>query len=292
MTFSYRGVALAAFQAGNDILQLADFQPTDSEGELQSVVDTIKYFQQQYQVDNDFASKVDQAVLRILALKTRLYPDFSIATVQGSQDGLSGLKQDSALDSENCKAGVTQISPNPKTPGATAVEPPTSADRIVVLTDSRNIVPCPSCAQEADLSPTEMAQTILRLYGPGASGLIAATRIQSYTFKDLYSYLQGVPSPDLETALKSATVILALVRSPDVVASRKHPHFRIYSHSGRISSAIRISTSLRWKRHTIWIRPRSANSMRITRCIRKTTAVWKSAPGCFSAISRRAELRR
>ena len=105
MTFSYRGVALAAFQAGNDILQLADFQATDSEGELQSVIDTIKYFQQQYQADNDFASKVDQAVLRILALKTRLYPDFSIASVQGSQDGLSGLKQIARWTPKTAKPG-------------------------------------------------------------------------------------------------------------------------------------------------------------------------------------------
>ncbi len=214
MTFSYRGVALAAFQAGNDILQLSDFQATDTEGELQSVIDTIKYFQQQYQADNDFASRVDQAVLRILALKNRINPVFSIGSVQRSPDALSGLKPDSGLASESCKTGVTLISPNLNTPGTTVIEPPTSADRIVVLTDLRAVVPCPSCAQEPDLSPGIMADTILRLYGPGASGLITATRIQSFTFKDLNNYLLGVPSPELETALTNATVIVAMIRSP------------------------------------------------------------------------------
>ena len=214
MTFSNRGVAVAALQAGNDILQLSNFQDPETGSELPTIVDTIKYFLQEYQVDPDFAGKVDQAVLRILTLKTRLYPSFSLDFVQRSPDALGGLKQDSGNTIASCKAGVTQISPNPKAIGGTVIEPPTSADRLVVLTDSRTVIPCPSCAAEADLSPGIMADTILRLYGPGASGLIAPTRIQSFTFKDLNSYLVGVPSPDLENALANATVILVLLRSP------------------------------------------------------------------------------
>jgi beta-N-acetylhexosaminidase len=211
MTFSNRGVAMDALKAGNDVLQLSGFQdPAAGGSELQTLVDTIKYFQQTYQTDSDFAAKVDQAVLRILALKSRLYPSFTSDATQRSPDALTGLKQDKALSTESCKAAVTSIS----APGGTVIEPPTSADRLVVLTDSRAVAPCPSCAQEADLSPSVMADTILRLYGPGASGLIAPSRIQSFTFKDLNSYLAGVPSPGLETALTNSTVILALLRSP------------------------------------------------------------------------------
>jgi beta-N-acetylhexosaminidase len=214
MTFSNRGVALAALQAGNDILQLSNFQDPDTGSELPTIIDTIKYFQQEYQADKDFAGKVDQAVLRILTLKTRMFPTFSPGSVQRSQEALGGLKQDSGITSESCKAGVTLISPNLKAPGGTIIEPPTSADRLVVLTDSRTVIPCPSCAAEADLSSGIMAETILRLYGPGASGLIAPSRIQSFSFKDLNSFLSGVSSPDLENALANATVILALLRSP------------------------------------------------------------------------------
>jgi beta-N-acetylhexosaminidase len=215
MTFSNRGVAMDALKAGNDVLQLSGFQdPATGGSELQTLIDTIKYFQQQYRADPDFAAIVDQAVLRILAVKSRIYPTFASYTTQRSLEALSGLKQETGLSTESCKAGVTLISPILKAPGGTIIEPPTSADRLVVLTDSRAVVPCPSCAQEADLSPGIMADTILRLYGPGASGLIAPTRIKSYTFKDLNSYLAGVPSPDLETALTNSTVILALLRSP------------------------------------------------------------------------------
>ncbi len=213
-TFSNKGVALNAFQAGNDILQISNFASVEGQTELQATVDTIKYFQGQYASNTEFAGKVDQAVLRILALKKRLYPDFSISTVLKSDDGLAKLKSDSGTPLEICKAGATQISPNPESPGGTVVEPPTSADRILVLTDSRPVTPCPSCATEVDIAPTAFADTILRMYGPGASGLIAPTRIQSYSFKDLYGWLQGVDLPDLEIALANSTVIVALIRTP------------------------------------------------------------------------------
>jgi beta-N-acetylhexosaminidase len=213
-TYSNKGVAFNAFQAGNDILQISNFASVEGQTELQATIDTIKFFQGKYESDNEFAGRVDQAVLRILALKKRLFPDFSISSVLNSESGLKKLKSDSGTSSEICKAGATQISPDPQSTGGAAIEPPTSADRIVVLTDSRSITPCPSCAAEQDIAPMSFADTILRLYGPGASGLIAPTRIQSYSFKDLYGYLQGVDLPDLEIALANATVIVALIRAP------------------------------------------------------------------------------
>jgi beta-N-acetylhexosaminidase len=213
-TYSNKGVALNAFQAGNDILQIANFASIEGQTELQATADTIKYFQQYYQSDTEFAGKVDQAVLRILALKNRMYPEFSLEAVLRPEASLESLKTDKATPSDICKAGATLISPNPETSGGAAIEPPTSADRLVVLTDSRTVVPCPSCTTELDITPTAMAETILKLYGPGASGLISPTRIQSYSFKDLYGYLQGVNLPDLGIALTNASVIVALIRTP------------------------------------------------------------------------------
>jgi beta-N-acetylhexosaminidase len=213
-TYSNKGVALNAFQAGNDILQISNFASVEGQTELQATVDTIKYFQGQYESNPEFAGRVDQAVLRILALKKRLYPDFSISSVLKPDAGLAKLKSDSGTALEICKAAATQISPNPVSTGGTVVEPPTSADRILVLTDSRPITPCPSCATELDIAPTAFADTILRMYGPGASGLITPTRIKSYSFKDLYGWLQGVDLPDLEIALANSTVIVALIRTP------------------------------------------------------------------------------
>jgi beta-N-acetylhexosaminidase len=213
-TYSNKGVALNAFQAGNDILQISNFASLEGQTELQATIETIKYFQQTYETNTEFAGKVDQAVLRILSLKNRLYPDFSIQSVLRPEASLANLKSDKGIPSDICKAGATLISPNPESTGGTSIEPPTSADRIVVLTDSRSVIPCPSCVTELDLSPSVFADTILRLYGPGASGLISPTRIQSYSFKDLYGYLQGVDLPDFEIALTNSTVIVALIRTP------------------------------------------------------------------------------
>jgi beta-N-acetylhexosaminidase len=222
-TFSNKHVALNAFQAGNDILQLSDFSDTEEQSGFQAMADTIRYFQQNYKDDVEFAGKVDQAVLRILSLKKRLYPVFSFQSVIKSEDGLESLKQDAGVtEFEICKAGVTMLSPNPETSGGAVIEAPTSGDRVVVLTDSRMVVPCPSCAPEADISTGLFADTILKLYGPGASGLIIPTRIQSYTFKDLSAYLQGVQLPDLDIALKNATVIVALIRTPSPSAPESY----------------------------------------------------------------------
>ncbi|MBN2085933.1 MAG: hypothetical protein JW748_11995 [Anaerolineales bacterium] len=213
-TFSNKGVALNAFQAGNDILQISNLASLEGQTELQAAIETIKYFQQSYETNSEFAGKVDQAVLRILALKKRLYPDFSIASVLKPDTGLANLKSDTVTSADICRAGATLISPDPASTGGMGIEPPTSADRIVVLTDSRAVAPCPSCATELDIAPTAFADTILRLYGPGASGLIAPTRVQSYSFRDLFGYLQGVDLPDLEIALANSTVIVALIRTP------------------------------------------------------------------------------
>jgi beta-N-acetylhexosaminidase len=213
-TFSNKHVAFSAFQAGNDILQLSDFVGTEDQDEFTATTDTIRYFQQKYSEDQEFANRVDQAVLRILALKNRLYPVFAPQLIQRSDVYLENLKAGQGVTAEICKAGVTQISPNPQAAGGSEIESPTSTDRIVVLTDSRMVTPCPSCPAESDIPPTILAETILRLYGPGASGLIAPTRIQSYSFRDLQGYLQGVQLPDLDIALTNSTVLVALIRTP------------------------------------------------------------------------------
>jgi beta-N-acetylhexosaminidase len=230
-TYSNKHVALSAFQAGNDILQISNFTSFEGQTELQAAVDTIKYFQQSYGTNSEFAEKVDQAVLRILALKKRLYPDFSIESVLRSDAALANLKSDKTTPSDICKAGATLISPNLATTGGASVLPPTSTDRLLVLTDSRSVTPCPSCAAEVDLSPTAFADTILRLYGPGASGLIYPTRVQSYSFKDLYGYLQGVELPDLEVALTNASVIVALIQAPSPNAPESYAFQRLLEES-------------------------------------------------------------
>lgn len=214
LTFSNRYIALNAFQAGNDILQLSDFSDPETGDEMQPITDTIRYFQQKYQTEEDFAALVDQAVLRILALKRRLYPVFSARNAQVDTEQLNLLGTNNQLSSAICKDGASLISPGLNANGELDLEPPSAADRILILTDSRQVVPCPGCAMEMDLSPTALSDTILRLYGPGASGFVESSRVSSYTFRDVYAYLQGTTSPDLDKSITNSTILVVLMRNP------------------------------------------------------------------------------
>jgi beta-N-acetylhexosaminidase len=217
LTFSNRYIALNAFQAGNDILQLSNFSDPITGDEMQTITDTIRYFQQKYETEEDFAARVDAAVTRILALKHGLYPVFSPEKVQIPAENLKAIGGKNQQVSAICRDGASLISPPLNAQGELDFEPPTAADRILILTDSRQIVPCPGCAVESDLSPTALSDTILRLYGPGASGFVESSHVSSFTFRELYTYLQGTtPSADLEKALTNASIIVALMRNPQM----------------------------------------------------------------------------
>jgi beta-N-acetylhexosaminidase len=43
---------------------------------------------------------------------------------------------------------------------------------------------------------------------------VESSRVSSFTFRDLFAYLQGTPSPDLDKALTNSTIIVALIRNP------------------------------------------------------------------------------
>ncbi len=72
-TFLANRIASDAFQAGNDLLWLAEFDSGDDEG-LGALEETILFFIVQYSEKPDFAAAVDEAVRRILRAKLRLYP--------------------------------------------------------------------------------------------------------------------------------------------------------------------------------------------------------------------------
>ncbi|MEZ4519025.1 MAG: glycoside hydrolase family 3 N-terminal domain-containing protein [Chloroflexota bacterium] len=73
--FPHRQVAKDALLAGNDLLYVAEFALGDNntEVELANVKDTIRWFEEKYTTDPTFQLRVDDAVLRTLELKLRLY---------------------------------------------------------------------------------------------------------------------------------------------------------------------------------------------------------------------------
>jgi beta-N-acetylhexosaminidase len=82
--FPHRRVAKDALLAGNDLLILAEFALGDApyEQQLANIKNTILWFREKYETDQSFQQRVDEAVLRILQLKLRLYgEDFSADNV-------------------------------------------------------------------------------------------------------------------------------------------------------------------------------------------------------------------
>jgi beta-N-acetylhexosaminidase len=194
--------------AGNDLLTLSRFSLTDSwEDHMRNVTDTILFFQARYEEDETFRSRVDQSVRRILALKRRLCPEFSQEGCTGSADELSTLGAANGSVAQIAQGAVTLLYPAVDELAVRLPRPPRQDENILIFTDSREVRECDRCLPFYLLNPQALEETILRLYGPEATGQVDPDRIQSYTFAELHAFLQ-YGSPDLETAIGEADWIV------------------------------------------------------------------------------------
>ncbi|HLC35384.1 MAG TPA: glycoside hydrolase family 3 N-terminal domain-containing protein [Anaerolineales bacterium] len=222
VAFAGRLLAKDAFLAGNDLLLLADFRSSGVGDERLSIEETIASFVQKYQEDAAFAQRVDESVVRILALKYRLYPFFdslSSTTYPGSRIEVG---QDAAVAFEIESRGLTRLSPASAEVDERGLEPPTTGDRILFLTDSRSYRPCTACDSVALVPYDVLRKVVERMYGPQGSGQISAARLTSYSFADLATYLQGSPNENLARDLDSATIIVALTLNTDPAVAGSH----------------------------------------------------------------------
>jgi beta-N-acetylhexosaminidase len=195
--FPHRRIARDALLAGNDLLLLSDFAlgHGNYEAEVANIKDTIAWFHERYETDQAFQQRVNDAVLRILQLKLRLYNgDFSTENVLVDTAAMPGiLNQGEATLFNLAQEAITLLAP-------TASElvgqlPPNPNDNIVIFTDVRESQPCAACPAEAQLGVTDLEERMLALYGPQASGQLQENRIQSFSFADLLAFLQAGSSP-------------------------------------------------------------------------------------------------
>jgi beta-N-acetylhexosaminidase len=227
--FQNRRIARDAFNAGNDLLLLSDFALNPRSDQAAKIADTITYFRQQYQADQNFAASVDAAVLRILSLKLRLYGGlFDPSQATRPVAGLNVLNQAQADVMAVAQAGAALVSPPQDVP-----EPPSRAQHIVFFTDVRQGQQCSSCPKYPLLDKRQLEQVVTDLYGRGGSGQVSAGNLVSFSFDDLAQYLQATPAttgdqtptPEpspVETALQQADwlVFSMLNVPPDVPSSR------------------------------------------------------------------------
>lgn len=203
-SFPHRQIATDAFFAGNDLLYLADFVRTNGSynEERGNIRDTITWFQEKYLSDQSFRQRVDEAVLRILILKLKLYgPNWSLNNVlTPNQNLFNQLDQGNPAIFNLAQQAVTLLAPSSLEEYIQRVPlPPNINHNLVIFTDSREVRQCSSCAAQSILSTTEIEERIIALYGPQASGQISPDRIQSFSYADLLSYLEAerIARPDL-----------------------------------------------------------------------------------------------
>jgi beta-N-acetylhexosaminidase len=207
-SFPHRQIALDAFMAGNDLLTLSRFSLTDSwEDHMLNVTDTILFFQARYEEDETFRSRVDQSVRRILTLKRRMCTEFSLDDCTGSGEALPDIGTANGSVAQIAQGAVTLLYPAADELAVRLPRPPRQDENILIFTDSREARECDRCLPFYLLNPQALEETILRLYGPKATGQVDPERIRSYTFAELHAFLQ-YGSPDLASAIGEADWIV------------------------------------------------------------------------------------
>lgn len=199
--FPHRQVAKDALLAGNDLLYVADFALGENNfsTELTNIKDTINWFQGRYASDPTFQQRVDEAVLRILKLKLRLYgSDFSYANITKADETDGQLPFQPAgpsAFSDIAESAVTLLAPGQDELNSRLVSPPGVNQQIVVFTDIREVQPCQGCPPLSLLGENALQNRILALYGPDGSGQVQTENITSFSFADLNEFLDAGGAP-------------------------------------------------------------------------------------------------
>jgi len=196
--FDAKAVARNAFLAGNDILYIDGMVATGDPDEYTTLISTIDFLVQKYREDSAFAKRVDTSVQRILAAKMRLYESFSLSNVNTHQLTNEILDQSQDVTSEVAQNGVTLISPSAQELDAILPSAPLWYEGMVIFTDVRRTQLCSDCPLFNNIENNDLANALIRLYGPDVGGQILENRLSSYTFGQLTDLLDNVEDTTTE----------------------------------------------------------------------------------------------
>ncbi|MEW5958513.1 MAG: glycoside hydrolase family 3 N-terminal domain-containing protein [Chloroflexota bacterium] len=240
-TFPHRRIAKEAFLAGNDVLCLVQFDLKSIwSDQFANIKDTIFFFRTEYLNNPTFAKQVDEAVARILRLKLKLYPNPSLEALNIDPGrALQVASQARPIVGDIARQSLTLLYPSREELGARLPQPPRPDETILVVTDTRLARECftDNCQpQELFLPRTTVEETILRLYGPGASGQIQPERISSITFSELKLALGGALTPPPEPPEESQT-------RPEIQLSTEEVRQKIQEADWLIFATLDLNTS-------------------------------------------------
>jgi beta-N-acetylhexosaminidase len=211
-SFSAQLVARDAFLAGNDLLYMGNIVSSEVPDNYTTVVQTMDFITQKYQGDSAFAKRVDDAVVRILTAKYRLYGTFSPGLVVPRESGLTLLNQPESqtVTSDVARQSATLVNPDTPLDLETILpSPPSVSDHIVFLTDTRPGRQCSTCTEEPMLAKDALQNVILRLYGFQSGGQVMGGRLVSHSLDSVAGILNGgTGNQDLENSLNQANWVV------------------------------------------------------------------------------------
>jgi beta-N-acetylhexosaminidase len=208
-SFPHRRIAKEAFLAGNDVLSLVQFDLKSIwSDQFANIKDTIFFFRTEYINNPAFAAQVDAAVARILKLKLKLYPELTLDVLNTDPGrALEIASQPRPVVDEIARQSLTLLYPSPEELRLRIPEPPRPDEKILIVADTRFTRECflASCEPiELYLPRLTIEETILRLYGPGATGQIQPENIRTITFSELKLALGGSLVPQTEVTEEAA----------------------------------------------------------------------------------------
>ncbi len=215
-TFKSHLVARDAFLAGNDLLILSDFKNPEDDNELTTIEFTLDFFAQKYREDSSFAQLVDNAVMRILSLKLRMFgEDFRRARVYPPSFLPDDIGEDSEVTTQVAMTASTLVSPSQDEVIQRLGGAPQLGERILFFTDVRMVRQCSTCEDQQWMNVRGLEQTVLSLYGPAAAGEVGSWNLSSYSMADLAYFLGAPVEGVVETALAPPEELEELLISAD-----------------------------------------------------------------------------
>ncbi len=229
LTFNARRVTQDALEAGNDLLILDHFSADENwAAHFTNITDTLEYLASRYKTDTTFQTIVDSAVYRLISMKLRIYPNFSLDAVQLDSEvaleGPSTEQQD--VNAQVARQALTLIFPLSED---LLPPPPQKDEPIVIFSQQHYISPGEGMATFPLLRSQAIDDALMQFYGPDGTGVVRFDSVQSFTFEDLLSALatenvsvEEVPFPsagETPTVVTGTVTPVPALEGPDPVSS-------------------------------------------------------------------------
>ncbi|OJX46188.1 MAG: hypothetical protein BGO78_04725 [Chloroflexi bacterium 44-23] len=215
-SYDPRQIARSAFLSGNDLLLLDLYIDARDLDPYATTLRILEFFTQKYLEDTAFAQRVDSSVKRILRLKNKLYPQFSIDRILPDADNLSNIGTNQNISFEVANQSAVLMSPDFLDLSAVMPRPPQITERVLFFTERVSANQCSECPSQDILSVDAFEKAVLRLYGPGAGEQVIDARMSSFSFSDLTRYLNDPKSYSaLDSELRNANWIIFSFIKPD-----------------------------------------------------------------------------